>query len=236
MHTSEGEATVKQFVLAALMVLATLGPTRETGAGELTYSAETVATLLGQQLSAGGAAPAPDSGGIVFYDPGYSIEQMRTLLSGRIEYDAFTKLADGQPWFVSQPLYKQTDAPKYRKVQLIQSSDPNYALMVEDGKFVPSRVVTMLYAIHLLATGGERLTQPTQWTTTSDSAPGLVPDCPWRRVFVAYKGRSGLIIEPFYYGPPMGNPCLAQANGNARCVANGTVQQQNMPCQSCRPR
>jgi len=171
------------------------------------HSAELVSSLLGTP-SVATPMPAPSDGYVTFYDPGLSIEALRALpaMNSKYRIDALTHIADGQPWYVGEEFVKKTDPPCYRQVQVVASEDPGYVLVLENGEFASARVVTMMMAIHLLATDGGRLFEGTQWANTSDTAPGLRPACMRKRVWAAYVSNT-IVLEPFYYGPAPECPC-----------------------------
>lgn len=193
----------------------------------IAYTESTVAQLLGEPSSSNGLGIALMPGVITFYDPGHSVEKMRAhpALGGKVVITALTRSQDGQPWYAGLEFATKSDAPKYRTVKIVQSEDPGYVNVMEGGEFASARVIVMIYSLHLLATG-ERLPEVSgwQWATTCDTVPGLRPNCPVRRVYVAYYGK-GMVLEARYYNlDPAYCHCLFENVGPIQLDCTGNRQ------------
>ncbi len=194
----------------------------------IAYNASMVAQLLNEPSASDGVAIGLNPGVITFWDPGHSVEKMRAhpaLAAQNVVITALTKLQDGQPWYAGMEFATKTDTPKYRTVTIVQSSDPGYVNVMEGGEFASARVVVMIYSLHLLATG-QRLPEVSgwQWATTCDTVPGLRPNCPVRRVYVAYYGK-GMVLEARYYDlDPAYCHCLFENVGPIQLDCTGNRQ------------
>jgi hypothetical protein len=128
------------------------------------YDAATVARLFSITFSdaelAGFGSPPPGLNRYVtFFDPGWSILCLRTLVAhkGTVFYP--------QDWYYKEPFAAFTETPRYHQVRMEALEDSfgktfaeQQALVPPDEEIPTARVVLMAVAIHFLATG-ERLFQ-----------------------------------------------------------------------------
>jgi hypothetical protein len=123
-----------------------------------------------EERKAIGKPPDPQKGFLTFFDPGWSILDLRTAVAGK-EVPVFYK----QDWYDNQDFALKTEPPRWRQIRMeavpnsfSKSFDAQQKLLAKDEEVALARVVILGMVLHFLATG-ERLF-PTYWVRCLDKS------------------------------------------------------------------
>ena len=138
------------------------------------YAARTVAMLLGikytaKQLTRFGPPPEPLNGFITFFDPGWSILDLRQAVAGKGTIFYY------QDWYDAAAFAERKERPRYRQVRMkavegsFGKTFAEQCALMANGEEIPlARVVLTMIIIHFL--GSRRRLLRTYWVRTADYA------------------------------------------------------------------
>lgn len=160
------------------------------------YDAAIVASLLRisytpDELASFGRPPDPVDGFVTFFDPGWSIERLRTVMEGRRQFDRrFSHDFDLEPFVRAKEL------PRYRQVRLGPVPDSVGRPLVEqlvslppDEEVPTARIMVMATVLHGLFSGKYLPDDVGFWT-----ANRLTVDEPEDYAVVIFTSRRGLCL------------------------------------------